>query len=223
MANEFSKINNQVYLQINNDIKRSLTIKNAVKRLGRKKATYHDINNVSKRVSKSISDNLKTVYKKAPEKQLLTFAGVNSVIGSKIKYGSDIINTFAKLVQNSLDEKTGRSLNVLDGVIPSERTYKILNAVIDNFGNLEKVQQLLSSPLKNVIGSSLTSFIDNNASFRERAGVKTYVSRFITSDTACSWCVEMAYEGTYSEFKQNSNNSLGQHDNCTCEIEMWSE
>jgi hypothetical protein len=215
-----SGLNRKIYNDINGELKKSLTVKNAVSRVKKKTATYKDINAVSKKVSDTTSKTLiKNIIGTSNIKNSYEF--VNSVIGSKIKYSNEIINTFGKITQQILNEKQGINIKAVDGIIPTDRQYKILNSLIENINNNEKFNELLTSPLKNVIQSTTTEFIKANGERYTKAGIATYVSRYITSDTACDWCRELEFTGTYDEFMSNSNNAgFGQHDNCTCEIDM---
>lgn len=78
---------------------------------------------------------------------------------------------------------------------------------------MEEFQKLLGSPIKNICVSFFDDFIQANAEFRTRAGLKEYIIRTELS-RGCKWCHNLA--GVYEYTPTMDTKVFMKHDNCKC-------
>lgn len=78
---------------------------------------------------------------------------------------------------------------------------------------IKELQKLLGIPIENICISFFDDFIQNNAEFRTRAGLKEYIIRTELAK-CCKWCHDLA--GTYEYTPTMDTEVFRKHDNCRC-------
>lgn len=123
-------------------------------------------------------------------------------------------NEVCAQVQTALDEKKGLHLAPQKAPFPAERVAQFAHSLVDPTVPDEKIQRRAKSGTENISMSFHDDFIEQNAEFRERAGLKCYVTR-TSSGNCCPWCTAVAGKYLMSEQPEGL---FRRHDNCDCVI-----
>lgn len=123
-------------------------------------------------------------------------------------------NEVCAQVQTALDEKKGLHLAPQKAPFPAERVAQFAHSLVDPTVPDDKIQRRAKSGTENISMSFHDDFIEQNAEFRERAGLKCYVTR-TSSGSCCPWCTAVAGKYLMSEQPEGL---FRRHDNCDCVI-----
>ena len=123
-------------------------------------------------------------------------------------------NEVCAQVQTALDEKKGLHLAPQKAPFPAERVAQFAHSLVDPTVPDDKIQRRAKSGTENISMSFHDDFIEQNAEFRERAGLKCYVTR-TSSGNCCPWCTAVAGKYLMSEQPEGL---FRRHDNCDCVI-----
>ena len=124
------------------------------------------------------------------------------------------INSVCGQVQRSLDRKTGLHLTPQKADFPLERVMTLAHSLTDPTVPDETIQRRARSGTENIIISIHDDYIEENAKFRTKAGIKCYITR-TTDGKCCPWCTSIA--GRY-EYGKEPSDIYSRHDNCTCSV-----
>lgn len=83
----------------------------------------------------------------------------------------------------------------------------------------KKFENLLDSGIRNIVQSFHDSFVETNAKFRAKAGLKVTIVRESIGE-CCSWCSDLA--GTYS-YDNAPKDIYARHLNCCCVVSTKTE
>lgn len=144
----------------------------------------------------------------------------NRIIDDTMHNNYNLVNAAASDVQKAIDNKNGIGLNAVKAEYPEERVMAVINGVSDENATWETVQSRLNEPVRNISQSFVDDFILANASFRSKAGLKTYIVRK-PFGKCCDWCKELA--GSYSYPDDTPKDVFRRHDNCRCTVVYKSE
>lgn len=78
----------------------------------------------------------------------------------------------------------------------------------------EKFQRLLSSAVNNISRAFYDQYVEANAKFRTRSGLKAVIIREELGE-CCSWCADLA--GIY-DYGNEPKDVWGRHENCKCSV-----
>ena len=131
-----------------------------------------------------------------------------------LKYGYDNMNTILAEVQKSLDEQAGIHIRPQKADFPSERVRQFTHSLIDPTVEDSIIKRRARAGSETITKSFHDSFIKKNATFRNDAGLKCYITR--EGSNCCKWCSEVA--GRY-EFGSQPSDIFRRHDNCDCTID----
>jgi len=124
------------------------------------------------------------------------------------------INARCAEVQTALDDKQGLHLAPQKADFPAERAAKFAHSLLDPTVTDETIKRRARSVSENITVTFHDDFIRENAAFRDRAGLKCYVTRS-TSGGCCDWCSNVA--GRYL-MQEQPEGLFRRHDNCDCTI-----
>lgn len=86
--------------------------------------------------------------------------------------------------------------------------------------NYDIFRRFLESGTKNFIQSAYDQFAEENAKFREKAGLKTIIVREAIGE-CCSWCSDLA--GTYYGYEDAPDEIFARHKDCNCVVSVRTE
>lgn len=138
----------------------------------------------------------------------------SAVLQGTLRDNYQLINLAARAAQEQADRRLGIHLAPQKAAFPGERIEHIAIAAADKTANEQTQRRRLDAPVRNVTESFYTDYVEENAKFRERAGLKTEIIRQ-TNGKCCDWCAALAGHYTLSEAPANI---WAFHDNCTCTV-----
>jgi len=118
------------------------------------------------------------------------------------------------MVQKALDQKQNIHINPINPKFPEERARQAAHSLEDTTVSQEVIQRRAENAIANIANTFHDDYIQENANFRQKAGLKCHVSRTGASK-CCAWCAEVA--GRYSVGSEPAD-FWRRHDNCTCKI-----
>lgn len=119
----------------------------------------------------------------------------------------------ADAIQRSIDEKQGIHMQPRRPAFPAERVQQIAHSLVQPDVPDEKIVRRAGSTAT-VSMSFHDDFVQENARFRARAGLKCYITRE-TDGSCCKWCSALA--GRY-EYGEEPQDVYRRHDNCGCTV-----
>lgn len=133
---------------------------------------------------------------------------------SLLRGSYDEMNDILGQVQTSLDSRIGVNIKSQQAAFPAERVTQFAHSLIDPTVDDEVIKRRAGSGGANVSRSFHDDYIEENAKFRNDAGLKCYITRTTNGET-CKWCADVA--GKYL-FGSQPSDIFRRHDNCDCSI-----
>jgi len=123
-------------------------------------------------------------------------------------------NAMLNAVQRTLDAAQGLHLAPQTADYPEERVEQAAHSLADETVPMETIQRRAKSAPATIARSFQDDYIEENAAFRDSAGLKCYINR-IAAGGCCKWCTAMAGRYRYGEEPQDV---YRRHDNCSCTV-----
>ena len=117
-------------------------------------------------------------------------------------------------MQQRLDNELGIHIEPLTAAFPTARVDAIGGSLTDKAASDETLKRRMDAPVRNVTDSFYTDYVEANADFRSRAGLKTTITRQ-TNGKCCDCCAALAGHYVYPDVPENI---WAFHDNCTCSL-----
>ena len=118
------------------------------------------------------------------------------------------------MVQKALDQKQNLHISPVSPKFPAERVRQAAHSLEDMTVSQEVIQRRAENAVSNIMNSFGDDYIQENAQFRQNAGLRCRVSR-IGALKCCAWCAKLA--GTYLVGSEPPD-FWKRHDKCTCQI-----
>lgn len=196
-------------------IKHSEKLNNAIAILETKKATYADANVVALEageiLASLLSENITSeilpdgkMYYNIAERVL------NKMLGKNYK----LISAFSSEVQEILNKAAKIGLKTQVPKLNQDRIDGLVNR-ISSTENFDDVKWLLDDPIVNFSQSIVDDFIEANASFQAKTGLKPQLIRRAESKP-CAWCQSLA--GIY-DYANAPEDIYRRHERCRCTVE----
>ena len=187
-----------------------------LKRIQDGKGTFHDVALFSKECGAALSEAIakNVTPDRLPDGQL-HYNIANKILRATLKDNYDLVNMVAQAAQEQTDSKLNIHLAPQQAPFPEDRIHKIINAAADQTADSDTIKRRLDSPVRNVTESFYDDFVEENAEFRDEAGLKTYLVRQ-TNGKCCDWCASLAGRYVYEDAPEDV---FAKHDNCTCTAE----
>ena len=191
-----------------------------LKRIQNGKGTMHDTALFAKECGAALSEAIaKNVTPDRLPNGQLYYNIADTILRTTLKDNYDLLNMAAQAVQEQTDSKLNIHLAPQQAPFPEDRIHKIINAAADQTADSDTIKRRLDSPVRNVTESFYDDFVEENAKFRDEAGLKTYIVRQ-TNGKCCNWCASLA--GRYL-YEDAPDNVFAKHDNCSCTCEYISD
>lgn len=187
-----------------------------LKRIQGGKGTMHDAALFSKECGAALSAAIaKNVVPENLPNGTLYYNIAEKILGGTLRDNYDLLNMAAQAVQEQTDSKLNIRIEPQKAEFPQERVHKIINAAADQTADSETIKRRLDSPVRNVTESFFDDYVEENAKFREEAGLQTYLVRQ-TNGKCCDWCASLAGRFRYEDAPEGI---FARHDNCTCTVD----
>lgn len=199
----------KVKAEIESQAKQDKRLNAILKKVNDGKADFNDTAEYSERISNILGNVLSGSVEDMTE-----FGLKENVCKRLLKDRYSDINTLMTDVQSALDKKSGINLAAKQADFPIDRVAQIAHSLEDPTVDIDTIKRRADSPVANVSKSFHDDYIEENASFRNDAGLKCFIER--TSDgKCCPWCSEVAGRYVYGE---EPDGTFRRHDNCNCRI-----
>lgn len=154
-------------------------------------------------------------FKELPNERLY-YELAKDLLGETLKTNYELVNAAAAEVLKTLDAKVGYKLKIKPQKpkFPTDRVKKVAKSVCDPNVPQSTIERRLTSPIENISESFYTDFVKENAEFRARSGIETYIVRK-DGGNCCEWCAKLAGKYPYGE---EPKDVYRRHDNCTCTV-----
>ena len=187
-----------------------------LKRIQDGKSTFHDVALFSKECGAALSEAIakNVTPDRLPDGQLY-YNIADTILRATLKDNYDLVNMVAQAAQEQTDSKLNIHLAPQQALFPEDRIHKIINGAADQTADSDTIKRRLDAPVRNVTESFYDDFVEENAEFRDEAGLKTYLVRQ-TNGKCCDWCASLAGRYLYEDAPEEV---FAKHDNCTCTVE----
>lgn len=204
----------KIQKEFDEQVKKSPKIKESLKQLKGKKATYKNANEFSielgeilaKVLEKNISGDV------LPDGRMYFNIGqriLNEFLGNNYK----LISGYSGDVQTLLNKQAKIGLKTQVPPINQDRIDGLVNR-LDSELIFENVKWLLEEPVINFSQNIVDDFVETNANFHAKSGLSPKLTRTVHGKT-CEWCKNLA--GTY-DYPAPSN-IYQRHERCRCIVE----
>ena len=116
------------------------------------------------------------------------------------------------MVQKALDEKQNLHIEPQKPKFPDERARHAAHSLEDTTVSEEVIRRRAENAIANIANTFHDDYVQENAKFRNNAGLKTYITR-TTTGKCCAWCTQIA--GRY-EYGRHPADVFRRHDHCDC-------
>lgn len=205
MSEVYEKLSKILDERLKNDSR----LKRIAEKIRNKTADFSDTFEYSQIVSKHLSDVLQENVG-----QITNPLGKELVCKELLRRQYDSINDVLGKVQVIVDEALRIRIKARKAKFPEKRVEKVAHSLEDPTVPVETIKRRAGAPVENVSNSFHDDYIKENASFRNDAGLQTYIVR-TTDGKCCEWCTRMA--GTYI-YGEEPEDVYRRHDNCDCKI-----
>lgn len=192
-------------------------IKQAVKRLGEKQATYKDANEFAIEVGEILSQVFKeriTVDMLPDGKMYYNIA--DRILNPTMSKNHELISGYAADVQTELNRNAGLRIKGLKPELNQDRIDGIINRISDE-DDFNKIKWILDEPVKNFSQSIVDDTVRKNVEFHAKSGLRPKIIRRSTGK-CCDWCEEIV--GVY-EYPDVPEDVYRRHRYCRCTVDYY--
>ncbi len=198
--------------------KESRIIKEKLKALKNKRATYQDANDFAIELgdilASAFSSNIRT--EDLPDGKMY-YNIAKRLIEPNMVRNYELVGDYARLVQESLNKQAQISIEAQKADLNQDRIDKLVDK-ISKYDSFEKGKWLLDEPIKNFTQSIVDDTIKKNADFHYKAGLRPKIIRR-EKGNCCDWCKAIAGVYDYQEVKNTGNNVYRRHRYCRCTVD----
>lgn len=200
----------------------SLVIKEKILKLKNKKADHIDSNEFAQEVGEILSSAFReNITEEMLPNGKIYYNIIDRVLNPNLKNNYDIINEYAKNIQEDLNKKAGIGLKAMDAEFNQNRADGIIESVLKKDDYSTMINELCSS-VENFSRAIVDDFIEKNADFHSKAGLKPIIERKMHGG-ACSFCKPLAGAYDYEEAKRlaqidSKRNPFARHRHCRCTV-----
>ena len=192
-------------------------ISSYLNRLKDGKVTFTDTQKYTSELGKELGESLSNVLKldNLPDEKLY-WNIAERTIKPMYKDVNETVNLSAEATQKILDLDDGIGLNAIKPELEEDRVKGILEAVTKDGLKDDELNAMLKMYTQNLTDHFFDKFIEENAGFRDSAGLQPIVTRRTKGRKSCEWCKEK--EGVYTYKEAQKNDIFRRHTDCRCVI-----
>lgn len=179
-------------------------------------ATFRDADLYATEVSRMLSESLIEVLQldALPNNQLY-YNIAQRTIGTSLQETYGLVSSVAQEVQEALNHANDVALKAVKAEANPERINGLLDKAVEA-QDQTTLNQVLQSPVENLLMSAVDDTVKANASLQSRAGLQPIIKR-TTVGKCCDWCQALA--GTYEYPNHVPKDIYRRHQNCRCSVE----
>lgn len=193
----------------------SAKIKNAIKLLRDKKATYKDANEFAIEVGEILAEVLgKNVTAEILPDGKMYYNIADRILNPTMSKNYELIAGYAIDVQTELNHNAGLKIKGQKAELNQDRINGIIERV-SNEDDFDKIKWILDEPIINFSQSIIDDTVETNVEFHSKVGLKPKIIRRSTGK-CCDWCDEVV--GTY-EYPDVPKDIYRRHRYCRCTVD----
>ena len=213
-------LNEAIQTSFKTNVMKDRRIASITKRIRDGTASLHDAHDYSWRLgvnlSKALKENL--TAETLPDGRLYYNIAKRTVTPA-LEENYELTNDIAATIQKIVDTKEQIGLNAVKPDFPKERVQGLIDKMTADMLSLDEALVWLGEPIINNSEAFFDDFVDSNARFRTRAGLKAKIIRK-AEPGACDWCRALAGEFNY---ESAPDNIYQRHEFCRCSVIYQSE
>lgn len=203
--------------EFNSKVLDSDKIKNAVKLLRDKQATYKDANDFAIEVGEILAEVLgKNITAEILPDGKMYYNIADRVLNPTLSKNRELISSYAADVQTELNQNAGLRMKGQKVELNQDRIDGIVSRV-SNEDDFERIKWILEEPVKNFCQSIVDDTIKKNVEFHAKSGLKPKIIRRSTGN-CCDWCDEIV--GVY-EYPDVPKDVYRRHRYCRCTVDYY--
>lgn len=203
--------------EFNSKVLDSDKIKNAVKLLRDKQATYKDANDFAIEVGEILVEVLgKNITAEILPDGKMYYNIADRVLNPTMSKNHELISSYAADVQTELNQNAGLRMKGQKVELNQDRIDGIVSRV-SNEDDFERIKWILDEPVKNFSQSIVDDTIKKNVEFHAKSGLKPKIIRRSTGN-CCDWCDEIV--GVY-EYPDVHKDVYRRHRYCRCTVDYY--
>lgn len=182
------------------------SLRSIMKRIQSGNATFKDTADYSRIYSELLG--------KCLSENVLDLTDREAAAADILRDSFDHTNSLLSQVQTNIDKKNGINIRPQTADFPLERVLIFSHSLTDPTVPDETIQRRARSGSTNISMSHHDDYMETNARFRSKAGLKCYIDRQ-TDGKCCKWCTAIAGRYVYGE---EPHDVYRRHDNCGCSV-----
>lgn len=195
----------------------SKVVKEKVKKLSKKLATYIDTNEISIESGRLLAQTFtEKINEELFENGKMSEEFAKGVIKPNIERNYEIVSGYTKDVQDSLNKKAGISIKSQRANFDEKRADNLCNKLASK--DFEDTKWLLDEPIVNTSQSIVDDTIKVNAEFNSNAGLESRIIR-MEAGNCCPYCANLVGTYKYPEDTEANPNVWKRHRFCRCKLE----
>lgn len=196
-------------------VKTNLKVRNALKAMKSKNATFEDANSFAEAIGDTLAESFKNNIKPEllPDERMY-YNIANRVVGESLKNNYNLVSEYSADVQTLLNSKAKLRLKGIKPQYNADKAKGIINR-ISSEEKYEDISWILEEPVTRFTQSIVEDTVKTNADFHYKAGLKPKIVRKSTGH-CCDWCEKAAGEYEYPGVPKNI---YSRHGFCRCTVE----
>lgn len=182
------------------------SLRSVMKRIQSGNATFKDTADYSRIYSELLG--------KCLSENVLDLTDREAAAADILRDSFDHTNSILSQVQTNIDKKNGINIRPQTADFPLERVLIFSHSLVDPTVEDSVIQRRARSGSTNISMSHHDDYMETNARFRSKAGLKCYIDRQ-TDGKCCKWCTAIAGRYVYGE---EPHDVYRRHDNCGCSV-----
>lgn len=182
------------------------SLRSVMKRIQSGNATFRDTADYSRIYSELLG--------KCLSENVLDLTDREAAAADILRDSYDHTNSILSQVQTNIDKKNGINIRPQTADFPLERVLIFSHSLVDPTVEDSVIQRRAGSGSTNISMSHHDDYMETNARFRSKAGLKCYITRE-TDGKCCKWCTAIAGRYVYGE---EPHDVYRRHDNCGCSV-----
>ncbi len=182
------------------------SLRSIMKRIQSGNATFRDTADYSRIYSELLG--------KCLSENVLDLTDREAAAADILRDSFDHTNSLLSQVQTNIDKKNGINIRPQTADFPLERVQQFTHSLVDPTVEDSVIQRRARSGTANISMSHHDDYMETNARFRSKAGLKCYIDRQ-TDGKCCKWCTAIAGRYVYGE---EPHDVYRRHDNCGCSV-----
>ena len=208
-------LNEQIQKSFQSNVMKDRRIAQVSRRIRDGTATFVDAHTYAERLGENLSKALITNLNAdtLPDGRLYYNIAKRTVTPA-LEETYNLTNDVTEQIQKIVDKKAKIGLGSVKADFPQERIQGLIDKMTIEGISLEDAIIWLGEPIINIAEAFVDDYVDTNARFREKAGLKATITR-IAEPGACKWCQALA--GVF-DYDKKPDDIYRRHEFCRCTV-----